>query len=342
MVDINDDAAMKKMATTQQKANEELAKAAAKDTDMCKDPRLHQVPKELEKTFKKGVELIDTLSKEGTLHCDEECLYQKNKEKLKQQMSFAKRMYKSAPKLLRDSQEKYYTFTQEKDGITYDMFQKKEVEKVLKAKINQYQKRFDEYAKMLSLIDEEKDETRKSEMKSHLQKLQTMHENEIETKENELFESQEIYKIADRETYYLNESILFFRTLNTISFVIYFVSILLYFITFLYVYQEYKSLSLLKTRIFRMLPFIVVGVLGILIYIYFSENQLFDRPNIDHSPENNIDSKADTSDFIVNNPFEEDLTYADPVEYIRQQKDIIKRQKEVIQHQQSQMKSQNH
>jgi hypothetical protein len=337
MVDINDDAAMKKMANTQQKANEELAKAAAKDTDMCKNPRLHKVPKELEETFKKGVKLIDTLSKEGTLNCDEKCLYQKNKEKLKQDMSFAERMYKSAPKLLRDSQERYYTFTQEQEGTTYDMFQKKEVDRVLKKKIDQYQKRFNEYAKIVSLIAEESNETRKSEMKSHLQNLQTMHENEINTKENKLFESQEIYKIADRETYYLNESIVLFRTLNIITFIIYFACISLYFVTFLYVYQEYKSTTLVKTRLFRMLPFILVGIGGLLLYIYFSENKLFGNPNIDHSPENNIDSSINETE---NDPFIEDRIYADPKAYIEQQKDIIKRQKEVIQEQQTYMKSQ--
>jgi len=336
MVDINNDVAMKKMAETQQKANEELAKAAAKDTNMCDNPRLHTVPKELEETFKKGVKLIDTLSKEGTLNCDEKCLYKKNKEKLQQEMDYAERMYKSAPRMLRTSQEKYYTFTQEKEGTTYDMFQKQEVERALKGKIDEYYKRFDKYAKILTLLAEESDETRKAEMTAHLKNLQVMYENEINNKQSEIFESQEIYKIADREAFYMNEAINLFRTFNMITFFIYFLCISLYFVTFLYVYQEYKSLSLLKTRIFRMLPFILIGVIGIITYIYFSETHLFmksSKPNIDHTPKDNTDMNVVEAD-----PFVEDIAYTNPIEYIQQQKDIIDRQHKVIQEQQDQMK----
>ena len=52
---MNNDDAYKRMAEKQQESHTELIKAAAKDSNMCDNPRLAHVPKELEHIFKKGV-----------------------------------------------------------------------------------------------------------------------------------------------------------------------------------------------------------------------------------------------------------------------------------------------
>lgn len=328
------DASLKRMAKEQQRANDEMIKAAAKDSDMCKDPKLHSVPKDLEEIFKKGVELVDTLTKEGTLNCDEDCLYEKNKEKLKQNMNFAKSNYLDAPKLLKDAEEKYYSFTRQKDGKSYDEYQKEEVDRILKEKLELYKKRFEKYSNIVQLINAETDDTRRSEMQNHLKNLQSLYNDDISRKEKNILESSEMNKIADRETFYMNDSVDFFRSFNLIMMMIYFTAISLYIFTFLYIYQEYLSVSLIKTRIFRILPFVLIGVICIALYMYTSEKPLFQlqqdaKPVLDNTP---ISESATTD-----NPFQEDISYPDPKTYIQQQKDIIQRQKDLIEYQKSQL-----
>lgn len=328
------DSSLKRMAKEQQRANDEMIKAAAKDTDMCKNPKLHTVPKDLEEIFKKGVELVDTLTKEGTLNCDENCLYEKNKEKLKQDMNFAKSNYLNAPQLLQSAEEKYYTFTKQKDGKSYDQYQQEQVDRILKEKIEMYEKRFEKYSNIVQLIYEETDETRRSEMQSHLQNLQTLYTDDISRKEKHILENSEMNKIADRETFYLNDSVEFFRSFNLIMMIVYFTTVSLYVFTFLYVYQEYVNVSLVKTRIFRILPFVLIGMLCIILYVYTSEKPLFqfqynEKPVLDNTP---ISEST-----ITNNPFQEDITYPDPNTYIQQQKDIIQRHKNLIEYQKSQL-----
>jgi len=328
------DASLERMAKEQQRANDEMIKAAAKDTDMCKNPKLHTVPKNLEKIFKKGVELVDTLTKEGTLNCDEDCLYQKNKEKLKQNMNFAKSNYVSAPQLLRDAEQKYYMFTRQKDGKGYDEYQQEQVDIILKDKIDVYQKRFEKYSNIVKLINAETDETRRSEMQSHLQNLQTLYKADISRKEKDVLDNSEMNKIADRETFYMNDSIDVFRSFNLIMMTTYFSAVFLYVFVFLYVYQEYISVSLVKTRIFRILPFVLIGVMCVLLYMYVSEKPLFQL----HYNENPVlDNTPVSESTITNDPFQEDISYPDPNTHIQQQKDIIQRQKQLIEYQKAQL-----
>ena len=330
----NNDASLERMAKEQQRANDEMIKAAANDTDMCKDPKLHTVPKDLEEIFKKGVALVDTLTKEGTLNCDEDCLYNKNKEKLKQDMNFAKSNYLNAPQLLEAAEETYYTFTRQKDGKSYDQYQQEQVDRILKEKIEMYQQRFKKYSDIVKLIHSETDETRRSDMQSHLQNIQTLYKDDISRKEKHIIENSEMNKIADRETFYMNDSIDLFRSFNLIMMIMYFTSISLYLVTFLYVYQEYVSASLVKTRIFRILPFLLIGVFCIMLYMYSSEKPLFQLQYNENPVINNTPVSEST---MTNDPFQEDISYPDPNTHIQQQKDIIERQKKLIVYQNSKL-----
>lgn len=334
---MNSDDAYKRMAEKQQEANEEVIKAAAKDTNMCDNPRLATVPKELEDIFKKGVKLVDTLVQEGTLQCDEKCIYEKNKEKLKQNMEIAQRQYEMAPKHLRDSQEKYYRFTKENDGLSYEEFEKNEVQEILRNKINAYKKRFNEYVHLIKLIDAETNESKRNTMKKHLIHMQRIYKNDMHQKSSNIHLHKEANKVADRETFYYHDSIHYLRSMNIIAIGVYICLMLMYFFTFLYVYQEYNSGAFIKTRIFRILPFAVTCFITVSIYIYMSEQPLLQRYKTvqnNNNPDANR-SKSESEPESIISPFKEKTQYQNPDTYIEQQQDIIKRQRDIIQHQKS-------
>lgn len=338
---MNTDDAYKRMADKQQEANKEVIKAAAKDNDMCDNPRLAQVPKDLEDIFKKGVKLVDTLVKEGTLQCDENCLYEKNKEKLKQNMDFSQRQYEIAPKHLRESQEKYYRFTNEKDGLSYEEFEKNEVKEILKNKINTYKKRFDEYVHIMKLIHAETNEEKRNNMKKHLTNMQSIYKNDIQRNNSNIHLNKESNKVADRQTFYYHDSIQYLRSINLTILCVYIFLMCIYFFTFMYVYKEYKSGTFIKTRIFRILPFALVCIVSVSIYIYLSERPLLQRYKQVKSNNNPDDNRSESNEYTMttSNPFEEISHYQNPQVYIEQQKDVIKRQIDLIQYQKSLLKS---
>lgn len=237
---------------------------------------------------KLGENLLKNIKDSKT--CDSECIYNKRLIVLHNEMKQIEKSYEKIPNQLREAQKAYYSH--KKNGNYID-FEKKNVDNILGNRIGYIQRKFNIYKTVLKNIDKEGDPVQKGQMVQYLKDLEVMYDKEYMNLNDKSVHDREKFKIADRNNIHHQHGINSFKKYNFIIFIFILISTMIYFMIFLYVYQEYKSLNLIFRRIGILGPLLLLYAFVLGVYIYISEESFIPsfRPFESSTVNSNIESK---------------------------------------------------
>ena len=232
-----DDNDMREIKNQIKKANKKILKKARKRDrkEMCDPP----IPLETTETIKKAVDIAEKYI--DLVSCDSDCQYNVEKERLADELKHAEKIYNTAPDILEGKQRKYYNHISQKEDINFDIYQEQDVDKILKETFDKYNERFDHYLKLAEEILNEENPVRKHKLVDYLKQLDTMY---ITGTRNNSKKQLNIgnYKIADRMSFFYNNSIETFNTLNSMIITVIIMSNITYFCVISFYYKQFVDI----------------------------------------------------------------------------------------------------
>lgn len=247
--------------------------------------------KKLNEFMKMGQTAMKQLNNMET--CDSDCRYNQKLMRLQKNLKTIERQYEEIPNRLREAQKQYYLH---KRNTNYTDFEKGNVDKILSDRIGIFQRKFSIYKSVLKKIDKEGDPVQKGKMIQYLNELETMYENEHNQLHTQNIQDREKFKIADRNNVYYQIGINQFKKYNFMLFTFTAISTLFYFITFLYIYQEYKTVDLIVGRIRILGPLLLLYFIVLGVYIYISDESFIPHFSLFSSSNNKPDRINETID----------------------------------------------
>lgn len=247
--------------------------------------------KKLDEIMKMGQRTMKKLGEMDT--CDVDCRYNQKLLVLQKNLKSAETQYEEIPNRLRNAQKQFYLH---KRGVNYTDFEKGNVDKILSDRIGIFRRKFSIYKSVLKKIDKEGDPVQKGKMIQYLNELETMYANENNHLHTQNIQDREKFKIADRNNVYYQIGINQFKKYNFMLFAFTAISTVFYFITFLYVYQEYKTFDQIISRIRILGPLLILHFVVLGVYIYISDESFIPHFNFFSSDENKPDKLNEMDD----------------------------------------------
>lgn len=251
----------------------------------------------LDEYMKMGQDAMKKLSEMET--CDHNCRYNQKLLVLQNNLKSVEKQYEEIPNRLRNAQKQFYLH---KRGVNYTDFEKGNVNKILSDRIGIFKRKFSIYKSVLKKIDKEGDPVQKGKMIQYLNELETMYGNENNQLHTKNIHDREKFKIADRNNVYYQIGINQFKKYNFMLFAFTVISTIVYFITFLYIYQEYKTMDLIVNRIRILGPLLILYFIVMGVYIYISDESFVPHFSFFSSDENRPEKLNEMNEDDDNGP----------------------------------------
>ena len=246
--------------------------------NMCDPP----IPQNVRDSIKDITKIAETLAEE--LKCDEDCQFEKRRAELLQEKENAMSIYQTAPQKLRDSQQAYYNHISQREDMNYEIFEREHVDEIIKKRIEQFKKDFNLVKSLRFHLNNEVGTSKGQEIQNMMMELRDVYENGATHTEREKRVTLQNKRIAQRQLFYYDQNIVFYRSINLILSITSIFVILFYMLTFLYGHQEFKTIKEVISRILIFSPMIIMYIVMVVAYTQLSDQTLFrDIRNINPS-----------------------------------------------------------